>query len=157
MEVLLIAACYSRICTCTCTVSTYTRYYYYYYAVLTSLAHLSLAHSLHRSETDSLQVTDRPYRFFCVCDQERREAYLLEVSTQGRPLATCLRSRGCYVVYHMATRKVYLWVGSKVTDGLRRSASRAARQLRKRSECNLNPCKFYEIVTCTCIYVHVHV
>ena len=49
------------------------------------------------------------------------------------PLGSQLRSRECYVLYHPFGRRLYLWMGSKVTQALQRAAKKASKLLRKRS------------------------
>ena len=87
-----------------------------------------------RSETHSLQCTINDCRLFCVRVQVREQACLQEITPKHQcPLASQLRSRGCYVLCHVSGRRLYLWMGSKVTQGLRRAAKKASKLLRKRS------------------------
>ena len=63
----------------------------------------------------------------------KAEACLLEITpTHNCSLASHLRSRGYYVLYHVTGRKLYLWVGSKVVPCLRRAANKAAKLLSAR-------------------------
>ena len=132
-----VCACLYRVCVCLCA-SMHVCVHVCIHACVCAnfLQNNSFSFGLHsilpRSETHSLHSTDMKYRLFCVRVQVKNEACLLEISTHGKPLSTYLRSRGSYVVYHVSSRKLYLWQGSKVTKSLRKSALTAARKLRNR-------------------------
>ena len=46
-------------------------------------------------------------------------------------MSSQLRSRGCYVLHHLANNVIYLWHGSKSTTTLQKAAKRAVVRLRK--------------------------
>ena len=46
--------------------------------------------------------------------------------------ASQLRSRGCYVLFDVPRKRVFLWYGSKCTKTLSRAATVAAKKLKKR-------------------------
>ena len=46
-------------------------------------------------------------------------------------MASQLRSRGCYVLHHLASNVIFLWHGSKSTTTLQKAAKRAVVRLRK--------------------------
>ena len=69
---------------------------------------------------------------------------------QKKPIASQLRSRGCYVLYHRSSGLLYLWQGSKVSHALKKSAITAARMLRNRCVC---VCVCVCICMCVCVWV----
>ncbi len=88
--------------------------------------------TLPRSDTHSLKFSTMKCRLFCVRGQMKSEAILVEIPIHAQPIGSFLRSRGCYVLYHVPSRKVYLWKGSRVTLVLYKAALRATKSLRKR-------------------------
>lgn len=54
------------------------------------------------------------------------------VYTHSQPLATQLRSRGCYIIQYVKPATLTLWVGSKSTAALRKVAQKAIRCLKER-------------------------
>ena len=71
---------------------------------------------------------------FCVRVQVKGEAHLVEVALvdELKPIGSALRSRGCYVIYHVKASQVFLWYGSRCTKSLKRSGTVAARMLQDR-------------------------
>ncbi len=71
---------------------------------------------------------------FCVRVQVKSEASLVEVtsSDEKKNVNAHLRSRGCFVIYHMKKNRLFLWYGSKSTTMLRKSGLVAAKMLRNR-------------------------
>ena len=49
---------------------------------------------------------------------------------KNKSMATSLRSRGCYVLHHIASNKIYVWHSVKTTDLLRKVTKRAVIRLR---------------------------
>ncbi len=87
-----------------------------------------------RSDTNSLQSHSNTVRLFTVNGQMKNEACLVEVTPEDnlQPLSSCLRSRGCYIVYDASAGRAFVWYGCRSTKILKRCATQSARMLRTR-------------------------
>ncbi|KAL5456970.1 hypothetical protein EMCRGX_G034199 [Ephydatia muelleri] len=88
-----------------------------------------------RSDKNSFQTpaaSDGNVKMYSVRGQEKEEAFLLELDATSQSLAGQLRSRGCYIIHHVKSSALTLWVGCKSTLVLQKVAQKAIKCLRNR-------------------------
>ncbi|XP_011406645.2 PREDICTED: uncharacterized protein LOC100639454 [Amphimedon queenslandica] len=85
-----------------------------------------------KSDNNEISKCKNGYRLYYCGGFAKKEAYLLEINTDGVSLSFCLRSRGCYVIQDGSSKSVFAWAGRQTSDRYRQIARHTARKLKKK-------------------------